>query len=72
MWTNTLTTRVHRTVDDCSWSFSYHRLHVLYHFLFLNKVFNHVIVELKTKAKSLTVFDADIKLCDLQQTHLKD
>lgn len=31
-----------------------------------------MIVELKTKAKSLTVFDADIKLCDLQQTHLKD
>lgn len=31
-----------------------------------------MIVELKTKAESLTVFDADIKLCDLQQTHLKD
>lgn len=41
-------------------------------FFLLNKVFNHVVVELKTKAKSLTVFDADIKLCDLQQTHLKD
>lgn len=41
-------------------------------FFLLNKVFNHVVVEMKTKAKSLRVFDADIKLCDLQQTHLKD
>lgn len=31
-------------------------------FFLLNKVFNHVVVEMKTKAKSLRVFDADIKL----------